>query len=108
MLWVEFFGKRRFAKFLPVFARCVIPVEFETSSIGGPLDVDVSLGLGARTGKLKFAELPIQLSQDELLRLAARCAAVWSLRANAITHPLVAQVCLEEASRPGGAARLLL
>jgi hypothetical protein len=103
-----FFGKRKLARFLPVFARCMIPVVVEARAIDGPLDVDLSIALAARAGRLKFAELPIPLSQSELVRIAAKSAAVWSLNANAVTHQPVKEVCAVEATRPGGAARVLL
>lgn len=105
-----FWGKRKFKRYLPVFARCSFPIVFEQSRIDGPvdLDLDLSVALTARSGQLKFAELPIELSSNELQRLAAKSAAVWSLGALATTHPLVATLCAEEATRPGGAARLHL
>lgn len=98
----SFFGKWKFA---PLFARCAFPVQFDTMSIGGPMDLDLGVALCARAGKLKFAELPVSLSQNEFVRIAAKSASVWSLRSNALRHPLVAQLCREEATKPGGAAR---
>ncbi len=103
-----FFGKRKRAGYVPVFARCRIPVLLEASDIDGPLDIDLSVALAARAGHLKFAELPIPLSPAEVVRIAAKSAAVWSLKANAATHPLVKELCSVEAKKPGGAARSLL
>ena len=100
-----FFGKRTLGRFAPVFARCMIPVRLEARAIDGPLDVDLSVALAARAGKLKFAELPVPLSGAELLRIAAKSAAVWSLRANAAVHVRVAELCEIEATKQGGAAR---
>ncbi len=100
-----FWGKRKFKAYLPVFARCSFPIRFEESCIDGPLDLDLSVALTAKAGQLKFAELPIKLSTDELTRVAAKSAAVWSLRAVAAKHPLVANLLVEESTRPGGAAR---
>ena len=76
-----FFGKRTLARFLPVLARCAIPIRLQSLDIGGPLDVDLSVALTAKAGQLKFAELPVELSQAELLRIVAKSAAIWSLRA---------------------------
>jgi hypothetical protein len=103
-----FFGKRKLARFVPVFARCAIPVRVDALEIGGPLDLDVSVALAARAGQLKFTELPVPISRAEALRIAAKSAAVWSLRVNAAAHAPVARVCALEATKPGGAARLLL
>jgi len=103
-----FLGKRRFARFVPVFARCAIPVQFESMDVGGPLDVDLTVALSARAGMLKFDELPFPLTEAERLRIAAKSAAIWSLRQNARTHEPVAALCGAEATRPGGAGRLLL
>jgi hypothetical protein len=103
-----FFGKRKVAHFVPVFARCMIPVQLESMDIGGPLDVDLSVALAAKTGKFKFTELPVPLSEAEVIRIAAKSADVWSLKANAARHPPVARLCELEAAKQGGAARLLL
>jgi hypothetical protein len=103
-----FFGKRKLASFVPVFARCGIPVRLESMDIDGPLDVDLSVALAARAGQLKFAELPVPLSQAEAIRIAAKSSAVWSLKANCEAHAPVARLCELEATKQGGAARLLL
>jgi hypothetical protein len=103
-----FFGKRKLATFVPVFARCGIPVQLESLDIGGPLDVDLSVALAARARQLKFVELPVPLTEAELIRIAAKSAAVWSLKVNAKAHALVARLCELEATKQGGAGRLLL
>jgi hypothetical protein len=66
------------------------------------------VALAARAGQLKFSELPVPLSQAEASRIAAKSAAVWSLQVNSEVHAPVARLCELEATRPGGAARLLL
>lgn len=104
----SFFGKRKLASFVPVLARCMIPVRLESMDVGGPLDVDLGVALAARAGQLKFSELPVPLSQAELIRIAAKSCAVWSLKANAEVHAPVARLCELEAAKQGGAARLLL
>jgi hypothetical protein len=55
-----------------------------------------------------FPMLPVELTQPELLRLAAKGSALWSLRLNAGQHAVVAAVCRDEATRPGGKARRTL
>ena len=104
----RFLGKGKVARFVPVLARCGIPVRLETLDIDGPLDLDVSVALAAKARQLKFAELPVPLSEAELIRIVAKSAAVWSLKANAAAHPPVARLCELEATKTGGAARLLL
>lgn len=103
-----FWGKRKFNGYLPVFARCSFPIRFDESNIDGPLDLDLSVALTAKAGQLKFGELPIELSANDVMRIAAKSAAVWSLRSVGAAHPLVATLCAEESTRPGGAARVLL
>lgn len=103
-----FFGRRTIAKFQPLLTRCSFPINYETRTVEGPLDCDIHVALSAKQGNLKFAELPFPLAHEELIRLAMKSSAVWSLRALAQQHELVARICDEEATRPGGAARVHL
>lgn len=107
-LGTGFFARRTFERFAPVFERCAFPVRFADSRVDGPVDLDLSVALTARAGKLKFAELPFPLTAPELVRIAAKSAAVWSLRDLSTRHERVAAVCREAARAPGGAARRLL
>lgn len=104
----SFFGRRRIAKLKPLFIRCVMPIDYEAATIEDGVDMDVHVALAARKGNLKFAELPIELTQADCVRLAVKSAALWSLHANAKHHERVAEFCAAEATRPGGAARLVL
>lgn len=88
--------------------RCHFPVDCERRLIGGPLDLDLHVALLARGGELKFAELPFALSQENLLHLAMKSAAVWSLRSMSDQDAAVAALCHQESQRPGGAARMHL
>ncbi len=111
--WVQQLGSgfgafTKFKKHQPVLQRCAIPVVFNEGRIDGPVDLDVSVATAAKKRLLQFAELPIALSNDELVRIAAKSAAVWSLHSLAHTHDVIATLCAEEAKRPGGAGRLLL
>ncbi len=96
------------AGYQQLLIRCHFPVDCERRLIGGPLDLDLHVALLARGGDLKFSELPFALSPDELLHLATKSAAVWSLRSMAQQNPAVAALCKEESLRPGGAARMHL
>lgn len=55
-----------------------------------------------------FPMLPFDLTPVEVLQLGMKGSALWSLRLNASTHELVATVCREEATNPGGLARPML
>jgi len=52
-----------------------------------------------------FPMLPFDLTEPEILHIAMKGSALWSLRLNASTHALVAEVCRAEAAKPGGLAR---
>ena len=103
-----FFGRRAIARFRPMLVRCQFPIEYESHSIDEGVDLDVHVALNAQGGRLKFDELPFKLSVDELVRLAVKSAAVWSLVSLARDHERVAESCASEATQPGGAARRLL
>lgn len=103
-----FWGRRRIEKLKPMFVRCVFPIDYEHGSIEEGVDLDVHVAVNARSGNLKFSELPFELSQAECVRLAVKSAALWSLRANAAVHERVAEICAVEATRQGGCARQLL
>ena len=88
--------------------RCYFPIDYDKRSIGGPLDLDLHVALLARKGKLKFAELPVSLSTQELVRLTIKSAALWSLLSMAQQNTVVALLCEQESKNSGGAARLHL
>ena len=52
--------------------------------------------------------LPFPLSSDDLHRIAIKASAKWSLASNCQQHPKVRHVCVEEAARRSGRARLAL
>ncbi|MBZ0237727.1 MAG: hypothetical protein K8M05_35765 [Deltaproteobacteria bacterium] len=54
-----------------------------------------------------FSMLPFELTGDDLMALATKGSAVWSLRLNASAHETVAEICRAEAQRPGGPGRRL-
>jgi hypothetical protein len=97
-----------YKEYQQLLARCSFPIDYDRRSIGGPLDLDLHVSLLARSRELKFAELPIPLSPRELVRLAMKSAACWSLLSMAQQHDAVARVCEQESKKPGGAARLHL
>lgn len=85
--------------------RWSLPIDYERGSIDAPLDLDLQVALLAQHGQLKFDQLPVKLPQGELVQLAMKSAAVWSLRGFAQDHAVVARLCAAEAVKPGGAAR---
>jgi hypothetical protein len=85
--------------------RCTFPIDYERRFIDGPVDLDLHVALLARSGELKFDELPINLSPQDVIRLAMKSAALWSIRSFAEQNQLVARLCKEESLKPGGAAR---
>lgn len=91
-----------------MFIRCMFPIDYEKRSIDGPLDLDLHVALLARNGDLKFNELPFPLTQNELLHLAMKSAALWSLRSRAKQNGIVASFCNEASKKSGGPARLHL
>lgn len=91
-----------------LFIQCVFPINCANRTIDGPLDLDLHVALMAQSGNLQFKELPIDLSPSELVRAAMKSAALWSLRSFSQHNHIVARLCDEEATKPGGAARALL
>jgi len=90
------------------FIQWTMPVDLSKKTIDGPVDLDLHVALLARQGQLKFDELPVTLDEQDLIRLAMKSAAFWSLTSFASRDPAVADFCEVEATRPGGAARQLL
>lgn len=91
-----------------LLADCVFPIDYETRTIDGSVDLDRHVALCARAGKLKFAQLPFPLEPRELLHLAMKSAALWSLKSISHQDEIVAAICNEEADIRGGASRLHL
>jgi hypothetical protein len=57
---------------------------------------------------LKFAQLPFELTPKELVHLAMKSAALWSLKSMAKQDAIVAAICDQESGVSGGASRLHL
>lgn len=87
---------------------CMFPIDFEKQIINEPVDLDIHVALCARAGELKFAQLPIDLSENELIHLAMKSAAIWSLTSNSRTHQIVAEFCKAETEGSGAARRHLV
>jgi hypothetical protein len=100
-VWTE----EPFRAYRSLLLRCAIPIDYENRSIEGPVDLDLHIALLARSGELKFEQLPVALAPQELIGAAMKSAALWSLRSFAERDPLVARICKEESQKPGGAAR---
>jgi hypothetical protein len=86
----------------------LFPIDYGDKKINGPLDLDIHVALLARDGRLKFEDLPISLTEEEMIRLAMKSAALWSLLSMSQQDSRVASVCKKEAFCKGGAARVLL
>lgn len=66
------------------------------------------MALLAKNGKLKFAELPIEIPMEDLIRLSMKSAALWSLLSMSEQDSQVAEICERKAQIVGSAARSLL
>jgi hypothetical protein len=97
-----------YREYRQLLIRCSFPIDYEKRSITGPVDLDLLVALWARNGELKFDELPVQLSSEDVVHLAMKSAALWSLQSFAQQNQVVARLCNEESLKPGGAARPLL
>lgn len=86
----------------------VIPIKYDERTVDGPLDLDLHVALLAKDGQLKFDQLPMQIPMPDLIRLSMKSAALWSLLSVANSDPTVAEVCIQQAAIPGGAARIHL
>ena len=104
----NFAAEPEYKVFQQRFISWTMPVDLSKKTIDGPVDLDLHVALLARQGQLKFDELPVTLDGQDLIRLAMKSAAFWSLTSLASRDPVVADFCEAEATRPGGAARQLL
>ena len=104
----NFAAEPEYKVFQQRFISWTMPVDLSKKTIDGPVDLDLHVALLARQGQLKFDELPVTLDGQDLIRLAMKSAAFWSLTSFASRDPAVADFCEVEATRPGGAARQLL
>jgi len=86
----------------------LFPIDYGDKKINGPLDLDILVALLARDGRLRFEDLPISLTDEEMVRLSMKSAALWSLLSMSKQDSRVANVCKNEAVHDGGAARILL
>ncbi len=106
--WLQIVTPEEFERFLPKFVAWVFPMQPEYRTIDGPLDLDLQVALLAQDGKLKFEELPVKIPKPDLVRLAMKSAAIWSLISMSRQNPEVSKICQKESKIAGGAARLLL
>lgn len=103
-----FWGKRAIAKYRPMLVRCQFPIDYDAGTISQGVDLDVHVALNAKSGNLKFSELPIELSTQELIHLSTKSAALWSLRTLSKEHKPVSEICALAAAQAGGVARRML
>lgn len=81
------------------------PIDVDSRQIHGPLDLDIYVARVVQAGALKFADLPFTIPPADLLHLAMKSAALWSVTSMAEQDPLVFKICQEEATHSGGSAR---
>ncbi|WP_299552730.1 hypothetical protein [Seonamhaeicola sp.] len=91
--------------YLPLFSEWLFPMNYKNLTIDGPVDLDIQVALLAKAGKLKFNELPVPLEGNELVSLAMKSAALWSLVSMAKQNPEIARICDKASRVKGGAAR---
>jgi hypothetical protein len=76
--------------------------------IAVPGDVDLLIWHRLQKRHEASAALVRQLGQEQLVHIATKGAALWSLRSNAEQHPSVKGLCVAEAGVAGGAGRRYL
>ncbi len=103
--WLQQTTPREYLGFQQQLAKWSFPIDFESRSVGGPVDLDLHVALLARGGLLKFSEFPVQIPTEEQVHLAMKSAALWSLTSMSRKDPQVAEICRRESRTPGGAAR---
>ena len=104
----KLFGRKKYEATCRLLYDCLFPIDFERRIIDEPVDLDLHVAASFQSGALKADQLPIQLSGEEWQKLGTKSAAIWSLSSFASEDPKVAEICEEEAGRPGGAGRLQL
>jgi hypothetical protein len=104
----SFFGKGKREEAAAALAAVGLKLDLDRRVVvtGGDLDC-LCFALAEQKVRI-FPMLPFEPTQAELSQLAAKGAAVWSLRLNAGQHAVVAEVCRDEAKRPGGSGRRTL
>ena len=82
-----------------------LPVDLATKTIVTDADLDCLCCSIAERRFPIFKHLPFTMPPEDLLALGTKGAALWSLRLNSTEHARVAEICLAERDRAGGAAR---
>lgn len=112
--WTEvLFGKKRRTRLSERLAALGVRVDVERATVGNATDLDGVIlrpdlsADGARVAALQQA-LPRPLTAPELMVIAVKTSALWSLASNATSHPLVVDACLEALPGADGRVRLSL
>jgi len=104
----SFFGGGKRRKAAATIAEHGLLVDLDAKKILTSGDLDcLTFSIAERKIPI-FRLLPVQLTKDEVTALSIKASALWSLRLNAKTHEVVAEVCRVESAKPGGPARLLV
>jgi hypothetical protein len=101
------FGKAKRRETASVLGSAGLVVDLERKAIVSTGDLDCRCFSIAESRVPIFKLLPFELPPRDLMMLATKGAAVWSLRLNARDHERVAEIVAIEAHRSGGPARLL-
>jgi hypothetical protein len=76
--------------------------------IASPGDIDILLWFGLKDQIAACSRIAASMSQEQLVHLANKGAALWSLRANAEQHGKIRLYCEEQATVDGGIGRQLI
>lgn len=103
----SFFGGWKRRKAAATLAEHGLLVDLDAKRILTTGDLDCLLWSIAERKIPIFRLVPFELTPAELTGLSIKASALWSLRLNAKTHDVVAEVCRVEGAKPGGLARRL-
>ena len=101
------FGKAKRRETAAALASAGLVVDLERRVIVSAGDLDCLCFAIAEKRVPIFKLLPFELPPAELMRLATKASAVWSLRLNARDHERAAAIVAAQAQRAGGPARRL-
>src|SRR5262245_24422759 len=59
--WLQQTTLREYSRYAQQLAKWLFPIDFDNRSVGGPVDLDLHVALLAKSGDLKFSELPVQI-----------------------------------------------
>lgn len=112
--WTDLlFGARRRAQLIERLGALDVRVDVERATVRNATDLDGAILRpdlsvdGERVATLQQA-LPRPLTAPELMTIAVKTSALWSLASNAAAHPMVVDACLEALAGADARVRLSL